>query len=222
MLFTPGLVPSQPQDILAYEGGASLTVEGQELGPGDLKILRDFQPPAGTKPGGCSRLELGRCSGRVARSTRLGTVSFARRARRAPTLPRCTPLVCAAEEMDAAGDGEVLVVMDLRPDEELLAAVRSAVCCASSCPSNVRLAAPAQEAPAVHIAGPLAATQGLAREVVNRVQRLRKKAGLQATDAGALRVLRYARHATLRCVVPFAARCLACAACHGQHEPLGW
>jgi len=39
------------QDILAYEGGATLTVEGQELGPGDLKILRDFQPPAGTKPG---------------------------------------------------------------------------------------------------------------------------------------------------------------------------
>ncbi|KAI7845602.1 hypothetical protein COHA_000889 [Chlorella ohadii] len=88
------------EDILAYEGGATLTVEGQELGPGDLKILRDFQPPAGTKP----------------------------------------------EEMDAAGDGEVLVVMDLRPDQELLAA-------------------------------------GLAREVVNRVQRLRKKAGLQATDA---------------------------------------
>ncbi len=49
--------------------------------------------------------------------------------------------------MDAAGDGEVLVVMDLRPDDELVAA-------------------------------------GLAREVVNRVQRLRKKAGLQATDAG--------------------------------------
>lgn len=40
------------QDILAYEGGATLTVEGQELGPGDLKILRDFQAPAGTKPGG--------------------------------------------------------------------------------------------------------------------------------------------------------------------------
>ncbi|PRW58449.1 isoleucine--tRNA cytoplasmic isoform B [Chlorella sorokiniana] len=88
------------EDILAYEGGATVTVEGQELGAGDLKILRDFQPPAGTKP----------------------------------------------EEVDAAGDGEVLVVMDLRPDEELLAA-------------------------------------GLAREVVNRVQRLRKKAGLQATDA---------------------------------------
>lgn len=43
--------PNTPQDILAYEGGATLTVEGQELGPGDLKILRDFQPPAGTKPG---------------------------------------------------------------------------------------------------------------------------------------------------------------------------
>ena len=31
--------------------------------------------------------------------------------------------VLPAEEVDAAGDGEVLVVMDLRPDEELLAAV---------------------------------------------------------------------------------------------------
>jgi hypothetical protein len=49
--------------------------------------------------------------------------------------------------VDAAGDGEVLVVMDLRPDDELVAA-------------------------------------GLAREVVNRVQRLRKKAGLHAGDAG--------------------------------------
>jgi hypothetical protein len=52
--------------------------------------------------------------------------------------------------VDAAGDGEVLVVMDLRPDDELVAA-------------------------------------GLAREVVNRVQRLRKKAGLQAGDAGECR-----------------------------------
>jgi hypothetical protein len=52
-----------------------------------------------------------------------------------------------AEEVDAAGDGEVLVVMDLRPDDELVAA-------------------------------------GLAREVVNRVQKLRKKAGLQPTDPG--------------------------------------
>ncbi|KAL4432409.1 hypothetical protein ABPG77_001708 [Micractinium sp. CCAP 211/92] len=91
------------EDILSYEGGASVLVEGCELGPGDLKILRDFRPPEGSKP----------------------------------------------EEVDAAGDGEVLVVMDLRPDDELVAA-------------------------------------GLAREVVNRVQRLRKKAGLQATDAVAV------------------------------------
>ena len=54
-------------------------------------------------------------------------------------------LLFPAEDIDANGDGEVLVVMDLRPDQELLAA-------------------------------------GAAREVVNRVQRLRKKAGLVATD----------------------------------------
>lgn len=67
-----------------------------------------------------------------------------------PTHPLVLPpatIAAAAEDMDAAGDGEVLVVMDLRSDEGLVAA-------------------------------------GLAREVVNRVQRLRKKAGLQATDAG--------------------------------------
>lgn len=40
------------QDILRYEGGATLQVEGCELGPGDLKILRDFRPPEGSKPGG--------------------------------------------------------------------------------------------------------------------------------------------------------------------------
>jgi len=48
-------------------------------------------------------------------------------------------------DIDAAGDGEVLVVLDLRPDESLLEA-------------------------------------GFAREVVNRVQKLRKKAGLEPTD----------------------------------------
>lgn len=37
-----------------------------------------------------------------------------------------------------------------------------------------------------HLSCFTSAPQGLAREVVNRVQRLRKKAGLQATDAGAL------------------------------------
>ena len=47
----------------------------------------------------------------------------------------------AAEEMDAIVEGEVMAVLDLRPDEALREA-------------------------------------GLAREVVNRVQKLRKKAGL--------------------------------------------
>lgn len=47
----------------------------------------------------------------------------------------------AAEEMDAIAEGEVMAVLDLRPDEALREA-------------------------------------GLAREVVNRVQKLRKKAGL--------------------------------------------
>ncbi|MCO5588900.1 hypothetical protein L7F22_042861 [Adiantum nelumboides] len=49
-------------------------------------------------------------------------------------------------DMDAAGDGDVLVVLDLRPDDTLLDA-------------------------------------GTAREIVNRVQKLRKKAGLEPTDS---------------------------------------
>ncbi|KAH7654804.1 isoleucyl-tRNA synthetase protein [Dioscorea alata] len=49
------------------------------------------------------------------------------------------------KEIDAAGDGDVLVVLDLRADESLFEA-------------------------------------GLAREVVNRIQKLRKKAGLEPTD----------------------------------------
>ncbi|KAJ1703600.1 hypothetical protein LUZ63_003379 [Rhynchospora breviuscula] len=48
-------------------------------------------------------------------------------------------------EIDAAGDGDVLVVLDLRADESLFEA-------------------------------------GLAREVVNRIQKLRKKSGLEPTD----------------------------------------
>lgn len=51
----------------------------------------------------------------------------------------------AEEDIDAAGDGDVLVVLDIRPDESLFEA-------------------------------------GIAREVVNRVQKLRKKAGLEPTD----------------------------------------
>ncbi|XP_008793645.2 isoleucine--tRNA ligase, cytoplasmic-like [Phoenix dactylifera] len=49
------------------------------------------------------------------------------------------------KEIDAAGDGDVLVILDLRADESLFEA-------------------------------------GVAREVVNRVQKLRKKAGLEPTD----------------------------------------
>ncbi|XVF55001.1 hypothetical protein PTKIN_Ptkin06aG0001300 [Pterospermum kingtungense] len=49
------------------------------------------------------------------------------------------------EEMDAAGDGDLLVILDLHPDESLFEA-------------------------------------GVAREVVNRIQKLRKKAGLEPTD----------------------------------------
>jgi isoleucyl-tRNA synthetase len=52
----------------------------------------------------------------------------------------------APGDVDANGDGEVLVALDLRTDEGLESA-------------------------------------GLAREVVNRVQKLRKKAGLSAGDA---------------------------------------
>ncbi|CAN4126949.1 unnamed protein product [Withania somnifera] len=49
------------------------------------------------------------------------------------------------DEMDAAGDGDVLVILDLRTDDSLLEA-------------------------------------GVAREVVNRIQKLRKKAALEPTD----------------------------------------
>lgn len=52
----------------------------------------------------------------------------------------------APDDMHAAGDGEVLTVLDLRQEEGLAAA-------------------------------------GLARELINRVQKLRKAAGLVVTDA---------------------------------------
>ncbi|CAN6457025.1 unnamed protein product [Victoria cruziana] len=55
------------------------------------------------------------------------------------------PANTTEKEIDAAGDGDVLVVLDLRPDESLFEA-------------------------------------GVAREVINRVQKLRKKAGLEPTD----------------------------------------
>ncbi|KAL9240634.1 hypothetical protein vseg_014831 [Gypsophila vaccaria] len=49
------------------------------------------------------------------------------------------------EEIDAAGDGDVLVILDLRPDDSLF-------------------------------------ESGVAREIVNRIQKLRKKASLEPTD----------------------------------------
>ncbi|GAB2218562.1 hypothetical protein Drorol1_Dr00001789 [Drosera rotundifolia] len=49
------------------------------------------------------------------------------------------------KEIDAEGDGDVLIVLDLQPDESLFEA-------------------------------------GIAREIVNRIQKLRKKAGLEPTD----------------------------------------
>ncbi|WOK99491.1 isoleucine--tRNA ligase, cytoplasmic [Canna indica] len=55
------------------------------------------------------------------------------------------PAGATEKEMDAAGDGDVLVVLDLRADESLF-------------------------------------DSGVAREVVNRIQKLRKKAGLEPTD----------------------------------------
>ncbi|XP_031488181.1 isoleucine--tRNA ligase, cytoplasmic [Nymphaea colorata] len=55
------------------------------------------------------------------------------------------PANTTEKEIDAAGDGDVLVVLDLRPDESLF-------------------------------------ESGVAREVINRVQKLRKKAGLEPTD----------------------------------------
>ncbi|CAL9203122.1 unnamed protein product [Musa hybrid cultivar] len=55
------------------------------------------------------------------------------------------PADVTEKEIDAAGDGDVLVILDLRADESLFDA-------------------------------------GVAREVVNRIQKLRKKAGLEPTD----------------------------------------
>lgn len=55
------------------------------------------------------------------------------------------PADTTEKEIDAAGDGDVLVILDLRPDDSLLEA-------------------------------------GVAREIVNRIQKLRKKASLEPTD----------------------------------------
>jgi len=86
--------------IVAYEAGGAVELAGVSLGPGDIKVARDFKMPAGAKEG----------------------------------------------EVDAAGDGEVLVVLDMAVDDAMLRA-------------------------------------GVAREMVNRFQKLRKKAALEPTDA---------------------------------------
>eukprot|EP00850_Spirogloea_muscicola_P006897 SM000033S12418 [mRNA] locus=s33:848870:857947:- [translate_table: standard] len=86
--------------ILAFEKAGEVDIAGYKLKVGEIKISREFKPPADVDASG----------------------------------------------IDAATDGDVLVVLDLRPDEEL-------------------------------------ADAGIAREVVNRVQKLRKKAGLEPTDS---------------------------------------
>jgi hypothetical protein len=48
-----GVAALSQAEILSYEGGSVLSVEGVELGPGDLKIKRDFRAPEGTDPGVC-------------------------------------------------------------------------------------------------------------------------------------------------------------------------
>ncbi|DBA71115.1 hypothetical protein WJX79_007299 [Trebouxia sp. C0005] len=87
------------EQILDFESRGSIELEGESLGSGEIRVLRDFRLPEGA----------------------------------------------SGDDVDANGDGEVLAVLDLGTDESLVEA-------------------------------------GLAREVVNRVQKLRKKAGLVASD----------------------------------------
>jgi len=82
-------------DLIGYEAGKELTVAGFTIGPGDMKVVREFRRAEGVD----------------------------------------------ASEVDASGDGDVLVVLELTPDEGLLEA-------------------------------------GLARELVNKFQKMRKSAGL--------------------------------------------
>lgn len=83
--------------LAAYERDGKATVEGHELGLGDITIVREFRKPEGAAP------------------------------------------------CDAAGDGDVLVVLEVSVDDELVEA-------------------------------------GVAREVVNRIQKARKAAGLVAAE----------------------------------------
>jgi isoleucyl-tRNA synthetase len=62
--------------LMAYEAGATLEVEGFAMGPGDITVKREFQMPEGR----------------------------------------------SADELDAGGDGDVLVLLELVQDESLLQA----------------------------------------------------------------------------------------------------
>lgn len=59
------------EEILQYEAGQPLVLEGETIAPGELRVLRDFKAPEGVSPG----------------------------------------------DLDAAGDGEVLAVVDLSADQ---------------------------------------------------------------------------------------------------------
>lgn len=93
------------EEIIKYDAGDPLVLEGIEIGAGELRVVRDFKPPS--VEGSVDGVDL---------------------------------------KLDAAGDGEVLVVVNLEDDDSLMAA-------------------------------------RTAREVVNRVQKMRKNAGLSVTDA---------------------------------------
>lgn len=95
-----GIAALTADQILAYDSGGKLVVEGFEIGPGELKVQHDFKFPEGAPPG----------------------------------------------SLDAASDRDLLVVVDLVLDESLLASAT-------------------------------------AREVVNRIQKLRKKSGLNIQDS---------------------------------------
>jgi Domain of unknown function (DUF5915) len=95
----------------------------------------------------------------------------------------------APEDLRAAGDGEVLAVLDLRRDDGLVAA-------------------------------------GLARELVNRVQKLRKSAGLVVTDEvevyyRADGVLSHASSSILGLLAscrPATHACAGCIAAHSRYQ----
>jgi isoleucyl-tRNA synthetase len=94
-----GIAKLSQDDILRYDSGETLVIEGVEIAPGEMKIAHDFKAPEGADN----------------------------------------------ENLESSGEGELLVIADFSADAALLAA-------------------------------------GTAREAVNRVQKLRKSAGLSIGD----------------------------------------